>query len=348
MGGSGTPRALLQVAVESAESGQSLRGNGYLSTKDVSGAFPLSFTSAVHLSSRGENVLTKDVRGVRCSLAPRCPCCAVCHGGGAARNRPCRLVCAFSRRQLHPNRTLCHTGCGERRAEGLRAAGRERRQKGGNQGAARAAAGGTAGWVGRGARGGGGAARAGGGRRRPPLLLLILRDGTAAPGSKERCPAWGGSQVGRTAVGGSRRSRQQLAAATRCRLLRLLPPHTHYGPCPAGYFACIVGKRSEAHAAAVDRAYPAGRLLRLSAADLEGAAPAGMAGADALQASARAVAVALPLPLPLLPPLLPVGARLLCSLPRAAAVAGGTAGKAWHALPPPCCCRKRQRACCGA
>ncbi|PSC71676.1 zinc mynd-type domain containing [Micractinium conductrix] len=53
-----------------------------------------------------------------------------------------------------------------------------------------------------------------------------------------------------------------------------------------GYFACIVGKRSEAHAAAVDRAYPAGRLLRLSAADLEGAAPAGMAGADALQKKA--------------------------------------------------------------
>lgn len=57
----------------------------------------------------------------------------------------------------------------------------------------------------------------------------------------------------------------------------------------AGYHAVVLGKRSEATGAAISRAYPAERLLRLSAADLEAGAAdvAGSSAADPLELGAR-------------------------------------------------------------
>lgn len=49
---------------------------------------------------------------------------------------------------------------------------------------------------------------------------------------------------------------------------------------PAGYYAVVIGKRSEAASAAIARAYPAERLLRLGGADLDAAAAAAAAQAE--------------------------------------------------------------------
>lgn len=49
---------------------------------------------------------------------------------------------------------------------------------------------------------------------------------------------------------------------------------------PAGYYAVVVGKRSEAASTAIARAYPAERLLRLGGADLDAAAAAAAAQAE--------------------------------------------------------------------
>ena len=103
-------------------------------------------------------------------------------------------------------------------------------------------------------------------------------------------------------------------------------------PCSAGYYAVVVGKRSEALSAAIGRAYPAERLLRLSAADLEaGAAAAGLPGSDPLQVCA-------------------VCSRRACTIcmDRIATDNGARLAALSPRLPPRRRCSGRRRGCCAA